>query len=127
MTFCNKPVKRENVDTDDETVLYFKFSIQRVRSIWYQFDILRVSNFTMEVMLAVSRQNEKVHQMVNACVSHEMRNPINSILAMNILFKDYGGEVKMKLDEVKVFLEENLDQKDALETIKRCISLQEEI
>lgn len=48
---------------------------------------------TLNVHFDLSRGEKKILQLVNACVSHEMRNPLNSILAQNIKLKDIARQL----------------------------------
>jgi signal transduction histidine kinase len=52
----------------------------------------------MDISKAILYDIEKTHNvvlsMINACVSHEMRNPLNSIIAQNIEKKEVYTEIK---------------------------------
>lgn len=64
---------------------------------YHTFTLIKITDVTLTVRLEESRRHNKFLQMVNACVSHEMRNPINSIFAMNIHLQDQAQELdKMK-------------------------------
>lgn len=45
-------------------------------------------------MFDKSNGEKKILQLVNANVSHEMRNPINSIMATNLKVEDLSKELK---------------------------------
>jgi signal transduction histidine kinase len=50
----------------------------------------------------MERANNKLLSLINACISHELRNPLNSIIAFNIQKKELYGRLqelmKNKLD-----------------------------
>jgi len=41
--------------------------------------------------------------MINACVSHELRNPLNSIAAQNIEKESIYNDLEMLITEYKAF------------------------
>ena len=43
--------------------------------------VLILRNVTINILFNLSEGERRILQLVNACVSHEMRNPLNSILA----------------------------------------------
>jgi hypothetical protein len=45
------------------------------------FLVMRINDITISVHFNLSKGEKKILQLVNACVSHEMRNPLNSIAA----------------------------------------------
>lgn len=66
------------------------------------------------------KAKEKFTQLINACVSHELRNPLNSIIAKNIqkdaLYKeliDLFGEIEMQFNGSPI--------------IKRCMGIMKEL
>lgn len=38
----------------------------------------------MSILYNIEKTQTQMLEMINACVSHEMRNPLNSIIAQNI-------------------------------------------
>ena len=54
--------------------------------------ILKIDDVTFSVRFDVGKGEKKLLELVNACVSHEMRNPINAINAMNIKLKELTKE-----------------------------------
>lgn len=52
-------------------------------------------------MFNISKGEKKILQLVNACVSHEMRNPINSILATNLKLKQCSATLKELLKDIQ--------------------------
>ena len=61
-----------------------------------QFKVITVQDETvnMTIMFNINKGEKRILELVNACVSHEMRNPINSILATNLKLKDIARELK---------------------------------
>jgi signal transduction histidine kinase len=49
-----------------------------------QHTILHFKDITGTVQYRLEKSHNQVLEMINACVSHEMRNPLNSIVAQNI-------------------------------------------
>ena len=50
--------------------------------------MLKFSDVTMSIQFDLSLGEKRLLELVNACVSHEMRNPINAILGMNVQLKE---------------------------------------
>jgi len=46
--------------------------------------ILQFINITADVLQDKVRSENQLLEMINACVSHELRNPLNSIHAQNV-------------------------------------------
>lgn len=49
--------------------------------------VLKFSDITINIKYDLNLGEKRLLELVNACVSHEMRNPINSILGMVIKLK----------------------------------------
>ena len=66
------------------------------------FQIIDVTDYVnfMEI-----KAKEKFTQLINACVSHELRNPLNSIMAKNIekdaLYKELDGILEKIKPKIK--------------------------
>ena len=52
--------------------------------------MIKINDVTISVQFNLSQGEKRLLELVNACVSHEMRNPINSIFGMNIQLKELG-------------------------------------
>ena len=46
--------------------------------------MLQFIDFSKSILYDIEKAQNVVLQLINACVSHEMRNPLNSIIAQNI-------------------------------------------
>lgn len=71
-------------DSEAMSQQFFKFKIEEMTTGANKFRVLKISDITISQRLQMSQNQKHVLQMINACVSHEMRNPINSIFAMNL-------------------------------------------
>ena len=60
----------------------------------------------IDISATILYDKEKMHnqllEMINACVSHEMRNPLNSIIAMNIEKKELYKQLQKATEELKL-------------------------
>jgi signal transduction histidine kinase len=50
--------------------------------------MLQFIDISTSILYDMEKANNSVLSMINACVSHEMRNPLNSIIAQNIEKKE---------------------------------------
>lgn len=50
--------------------------------------VINFSDVTISVYYDMRLGEKKILELINACVSHEMRNPINAIMAMNLKLRD---------------------------------------
>ena len=41
-------------------------------------------NISGNILYDIEKAQNQVLEMINACVSHEMRNPLNSVMAQNL-------------------------------------------
>jgi signal transduction histidine kinase len=48
----------------------------------------------MSILYNVEKTQNQMLEMINACVSHEMRNPLNSIIAQNLEKKHLYKEME---------------------------------
>ena len=49
--------------------------------------MIQLVDISVSILYDRSKANQDFHEMTNACVSHEMRNPLNAICAMNEVSK----------------------------------------
>ena len=56
--------------------------------------VLQILDVSINVRFDLASGEKKMLQMINACVSHEMRNPINSIFSMNLKLIDIAQQLK---------------------------------
>lgn len=57
------------------------------------FFVLKISDVSFNIKYDLSVGEKRLLELVNACVSHEMRNPINAIMAMTAELKDLTAQV----------------------------------
>ena len=62
--------------------------------------MMQIINISANILYDQQKADNKFLQLINACISHELRNPLNSIIAQNM-------EKTMLYDELEKILEEN--------------------
>ena len=62
---------------------FYQIDASTLKSIDSKFKVLKILDVTVNIKFDLSLGEKKILEFVNACVSHEMRNPINAILGMN--------------------------------------------
>ena len=55
--------------------------------------VINIRDVTINIKYNLSLGEKKILEIINACVSHEMRNPINAILGMNMKLKSLMEEL----------------------------------
>ena len=63
----------------------------KVSSLHFQlssFKVINILDQTVSIMFSKSKGEKKILQLINACVSHQLRNPINTILIANLKFRN---------------------------------------
>ena len=63
--------------------------------------MLQFIDISKSILLDLEKNSNQVLEMINACVSHEMRNPLNSIIAQNLEKKHLYEEMELKIQELK--------------------------
>lgn len=107
---------------------YFKFKFIRIKNQYQAYSLIKITDATLSIWLEESRRHNKFLQMVNACVSHEMRNPINSIFAMNIQLQDQAQELSVILEELRKAASTGQINKATLQKLyKDCSEIQRNI
>lgn len=46
--------------------------------------MVQIINITASVLVKFDKHDKKFLEMINACISHELRNPLNAIKALNM-------------------------------------------
>ena len=62
--------------------------------------MMQIINISANILYDQQKADNKFLQLINACISHELRNPLNSIIAQNM-------EKSMLYDELENILEAN--------------------
>jgi signal transduction histidine kinase len=65
--------------------------------------IIQFIDISMSILYNVEKTQNQMLEMINACVSHEMRNPLNSIIAQNLEKKHLYKE----MEQATILLEKN--------------------
>jgi len=63
------------------------------------FDVLQILDVSAQIMFNASKGEKKLMTLVNAAVSHEIRNPINSIRCQNLLLKMLNERLNDIIDD----------------------------
>ena len=81
-----KIVDDDDVDKDEifEPYSYLKIKTKDYRMSGEQNCMIQMIDETKNIMYQDSRGKNKFLQMINATVSHELRNPLNSIIQQNL-------------------------------------------
>ena len=80
----------ENQDNNE----FFSIKLSSLDLYGNDLQVITIRNETTTVMFNISNGEKQILRLVNACVSHEMRNPINCILATNLKLKDICREMR---------------------------------
>lgn len=73
---------------------YFSVKVKRLELFSNQFKVITIRDQTISVLFDIQKGEQQILRLVNACVSHEMRNPINSILATNLKLQESARELQ---------------------------------
>lgn len=63
---------------------FFSIKVSEMEFEGIKLKCLNIKDETSQINLEISKGEKRILELVNACVSHEMRNPINAILAANL-------------------------------------------
>jgi len=74
--------------------------------------MLQIFNCTKDVLLQEQKSQNHILNMINATVSHELRNPLNSLIALNVERKFLYQQLK------KVILSCNPNQKQTNDLLR---------
>ena len=83
-----------NQGEDPDNYEYFSIKLSSLDLYGNDLQVITIRNETTTVMFNISNGEKQILRLVNACVSHEMRNPINCILATNLKLKDICREMR---------------------------------
>jgi len=62
--------------------------------------MFQIINVTKDIQLTKSKEQNELLSLINATVSHEMRNPLNSIISQNIEKEGLYKKLKTQLDSI---------------------------
>jgi len=63
--------------------------------------MMQFVDISKSILYDMEKAQNSVLSMINACVSHEMRNPLNSVIAQNIQKKEIYSELNKLILELK--------------------------
>jgi len=81
-----------------------------------QSSMVQIIDVSTRILYDQTREDNKFLSLMNACVSHELRNPLNSIVAQNIEKSRLYNEMEKMIDEGSHDLKGQLRQ--AIATLK---------
>ena len=76
---------------------FVQLKMQRFKKGDRQMIMLQAIDISSSILYDNAKAQQEFHQMTNACVSHEMRNPLNSINAINIMKKTLYKKIDKEL------------------------------
>lgn len=65
-----------------ENKQFYKVEIQLIKVNDQDFRIIKLTEVSAYIKIWLFSSEKKLLKMINACVSHEMRNPLNSLFSM---------------------------------------------
>ena len=80
---------------------YFSIKLNKLELFGDSFKVINLQDQTVNILFNISQGEKKILQLVNACVSHEMRNPINSILATNLKLRASSSELRDLMRQIQ--------------------------
>ena len=68
----------------------------------YSHDLLQIIDISAQIMYNVVNGEKKLMALINATVSHEMRNPINSIKSQNLFQKQLNQMIRDLINDSNI-------------------------
>ena len=89
-----------------------------------QATMLQFINVSANIFCDKEKTNNKLQELINACISHELRNPLNSLIAKNLekkqLYKEMAALLRRQapdvLDQIAVKLEKLVESAEVEES-----------
>ena len=66
---------------DEQDTVYYQIKIKKFERNKEVHTMLQFTNISGSILYKLEKAHNQILEMINACVSHEMRNPLNSIMA----------------------------------------------
>lgn len=82
--------------------------------------MLQFTNISGSILYKLEKAHNQVLEMINACVSHEMRNPLNSIVAQNIEKEYLYSDLEEVLKYYKLTIKEDAMTTNQKRFFKKC-------
>ena len=92
----------------NQAVRYISVRVSTLSLFENEFKVINLMDQTTSIMFDISKGEKKILQLINACVSHQLRNPINSIIATNLKLQQEANRLKELLSELE--LEESMKE-----------------
>lgn len=88
---------------------FMQFQLQKLERDQEEIWILNGTDVSKEILYDQAKAQQEFQEISVACVSHEMKNPLNSICAMNVVLREAFSQIERALGE-----ETNTQIKEAL-------------
>ena len=90
----------EDVNDTKNNERYVQIKRQKFKSDTKDYDMLKIVDISMDVLYERSQGEKKLLTVINATVSHEMRNPINSINTLNIKQQEINDKLRLLIEKL---------------------------
>jgi signal transduction histidine kinase len=90
----------EDVNDSKNNERYVQIKRQKFKSDTKDYDMLKIVDVSMDVLYERSQGEKKLLTVINATVSHEMRNPINSINTLNIKQQEINDKLSLLIEKL---------------------------
>ena len=92
----------EDVNDPKNSERYVQIKRQKFKSDTKDYDMLKIVDVSMDVLYERSQGEKKLLTVINATVSHEMRNPINSINTLNIKQQETNEKLRLLIERLDI-------------------------
>ena len=112
MVFVTTPQQEQQVVEEGQPREYFSITISSLNSGNSKFQVIKFNNESLSIKFNLNLSEKRLLELVNACVSHEMRNPINGIFGMNVQLRSIITRLFTIIRSLAV---QDMEQLDAFE------------
>jgi signal transduction histidine kinase len=77
----------------------YKIQIKQIEIFEKKFQIIQLTNVSTQIKIWHFNSEKKLLEMINACVSHEMRNPLNAIFQMILKLQNNTKELRSLIEK----------------------------
>ena len=98
----------KNDEIDDDEKKFYQIKASKIRIENEMSIMIKIIDITSEILLDKQKSHNKLLSVINSTVSHEVRNPLNSIVAINEEKKNLYGNL------AKIFERDSLEDKDKI-------------
>ena len=91
------PDQEDQQQQNESRDKYFKVEVSKLKIGSSTYSVIRINDVTINMLFDFSKGEKRILQLINACVSHEMRNPLNAIMSQNLLVKNIATRLQLLL------------------------------